>query len=252
MNIYVAGAAWVLGAALVAAFGTILVHRLSPDGRNANDALSGVFTIVAGLQAVLLAFVLISLFDTVDSVADGSYREANALVGVHWASDALPAPVRDEMGELSRSYARTVVDSEWPRMQDGVAVDGTGWDLLERMRAAIEGAPAESQWQQERKSEAASQLWTVYETRQARLATAGDAGVSTVVWLALIVGSILTVSLVYLFDVSKLVMHMVVVGALAATIALLMFSIYQLQNPFSGELVQPDAFSSAIDRMTNS
>lgn len=51
-------------------------------------------------------------------------------------------------------------------------------------------------------------------------------------------------------DVPKVVTHMVVVGALAATIALLMFAIYQLQNPFSGgALVPPDAFVSAAERM---
>jgi len=251
MNLYVVGAVWVLGVTAVAAVVTILVHRFSPGPRDANDAVTGVFTIVAGVQAVLLAFVLISLFDTVSSVEGDSHTEANALVAVYWASDSLPSPAREQIQELCRSYADTVVEQEWPSLQEGAPVAGTGWDLIERMRVAIDGAPAESDWQQQRKSEAASQLWAVYEARQARLTAAtGGTGVSTVVWLALIVGSILSISLPYLFDVSKLVTHMVIVGALAATIALLMFSIYQLQNPFSGgALVQPDAFSSAIDRM---
>jgi len=250
MGTYVAGAVWVLGVAAVAALGTILVHRLSPEDRNANDAVNGVFTIVAGLQAVLMAFVLISLFDDVSSVQDGSSDEANALVAVYWASDSLAAADRDQIQDLCRSYAHTVVEQEWPSMRDGTPEGEPGWGLLERMRAAIDAAPAESDWQQERKSEASSQFWALYEARQARLDAADGAGISSVVWLALIIGSVLSISLPYLFDVSKLLTHMVIVGALAATIALLMFSIYQLQNPFSGgALVQPDAFSSALDRM---
>jgi hypothetical protein len=247
MNIYVTGTAWVLGVAAVAAVATILVHRLSSSERNANDSITGVFTIVAGLQAVLMAFVLISLFDTARSITEDSYTEANALVAVHWASDSLPPPARDEIQELARSYARTVADQEWPSQREGAPVAGPGSDLLERMRVAIDGAPADGDWQQERKSEAASQLWAVYEARQARMNAAGDGGVTTVVWLVLVVGSVLSIALPYLFDVPKLITHMVIVGTLAATIALLMFSIYQLQNPFSG--VEPDAFDSAFEQM---
>jgi hypothetical protein len=250
MNIYVAGAAWVLAVAALAAVVTILVHRLGHGDRNANDAVNGVFTIVAGLQAVLMAFVLISLFDTVSSVRDGSYAEANALVAVYWASDSLPAPSRDQIHELCRSYAKTVIDQEWSGMREGAPVGGPGWEQLERMRVAIDTAAADTDWQQERKSEAASQLWNVYEARQARLTSAGDAGISTVVWLALIIGSVLAISLPYLFDVPKVLTHALIVGTLAGTIALLMFSIYQLQNPFSGGArVEPDAFNSAVEQM---
>jgi hypothetical protein len=250
MNVYVAGAVWVLGVVAAAAVVTILVHRFTHDSRNANDAISGVFTIVAGLQAVLLAFVLISLFDMVSNVREDSHTEANGLTAVYWASDSLPAPAREQLQDLSRSYLTTVVDREWPSMREGEPIGGSGWELLERMRVTLDDAPAESQWQQERKSEAASQLWGVYEARQARLTAAGHAGVSTVVWLALIVGSVLSISLPYLFDVPKLITHAIIVSTLAGTIALLMFAIYQLQNPFSGGAqVEPDAFSAAIDRM---
>lgn len=250
MNVYVTGALWVLGVAAIAAAMTVLVHRFTKDTRDAGDAVTSVFTIVAGLQAVLLAFVLISLFDAVSTVREDSHTEANGLTAIYWASDSLPASARDQLQDLSRSYAATVVEREWPSMQAGEPVSGAGLELLERMRATIDRAPAESDWQQERRSEAASQLWGVYEARQARLTTAGNAGVSTVVWLALIVGSILSIALPYLFDVPKLLTHAMIVGTLAGTIALLMFAIYQLQNPFSGGAqIEPDAFSSAINRM---
>ncbi|SFB43719.1 Protein of unknown function [Amycolatopsis marina] len=250
MNVYVTGALWVLGVAAAAAAVTFLVHRFTRNSRNADEAVTGVFTIVAGLQAVLLAFVLISLFDAVSSVRDGSHTEANGLTAVYWASDSLPAPAREQLQDLSRSYVHTVVEQEWPSMREGEAVGGPGWDLLERMRSTIDGAATRTDWQQDRKAEAAGQLWGVYEARQARLTAAGNAGISTVVWLALVVGSILSVALPYLFDVPKLLTHALIVGTLAGTIALLMFAIYQLQNPFSGGAqVAPDAFSSAVDRM---
>jgi hypothetical protein len=250
MNVYVAGAVWVLGIAAAAAAVTIPVHRISKGEKNAGDAVNGVFTIVAGVHVVLAAFVLISLFDRVSSAREGSYTEATGLVGLYWAGDSAPPAARDEIQGLARSYAKVVVDEEWPRMREGAGVGGAGWELLDRMRVAINNAPAESDWQQEQKSEAASRLWSVYEARQARLTVASHAGVSTVVWIALVIGSLLSIALPYLFDVPKLVTHMVIIGILAGTIALLMFAIYQLQNPFSGGAhITPDAFSSAFDQM---
>jgi hypothetical protein len=254
MNLYVTGLIWVLGVAAAASIGTILVHRYSSvEARSSNDAVGQVFSIVGGLHAVLMAFVLISLFDTVSTVRDGAHTEANSLVAVYWASDSLPEPTRGQIQELSKSYARIVIDQEWPKMQNGETVPGPGWAILDKLRAAIDATQTDGDWQSARKTEAASQLWNIYQARQARLTAAGSQGVSTVVWLALLVGSILSISLTYLLDVRKLTTHIIIVSTLASAIALLLFAIYQLQNPFSGGAkIGPDAFTSVIDRFTSS
>jgi uncharacterized membrane protein len=250
MNIYVGGAIWVIGVAVLAAVATILFHRYRlAAARSGNDAIGTVFGLVGGLHAVVMAFVLISLFDGVSTVRDGARSEANGLVAVYWASESLPDPAKGQIQELTRTYTRNVIDQEWPSMRDGTTVSSTGWSLLERIRSAIDAAPVESDWQNERKTEAASQLWSVYEARQERVNAASDSGVSTVVWLALIAGSLLSISLPYLFDGPKLIAHAILMFSLAGTIALMLFAIYQLQNPFSGGAqVGPDAFGAVIER----
>jgi hypothetical protein len=43
---------------------------------------------------------------------------------------------------------------------------------------------------------------------------------------------------------------MIMVGVLAGTIALLLFAVYQMQDPFTGgAAVGPDAFTSALSRL---
>ena len=252
MNVYVIGLIWVLGVAAIAAGVSLLVHRFGSDeGRGSNDAVGQVFTIVGGLHAVLMAFVLISLFDAVSTARDQTQNEANSLVAVYWAGDALPEPARGQIQELAKSYARTVIDQEWPSMRNGVAPPGAGSAVLDRLRAAVDGARADNDWQQQRKTEAASQLWNLYQARQARLTAAGSGGVSTVVWLALIIGSVMSVGLPYLLDGPKLFTRIVIMSTLAGAIAMLLFAIYQLQNPFSGGArIQPDAFNSILDRLS--
>ena len=253
MNIYLSGLIWAIGVAALVGIGTVFVHRfMSADARSSNDAVGQVFTIVGGLHAVLMAFVLISLFDAVSTVRDGAHTEANSLVAVYWAGDSLSEPAKGAIQGLTKSYARTVIDQEWPKMRNGEAVAGSGWAILDRLRATIDAAPADGDWQQARKTEAASQLWNIYQARQARLTAAGNEGVSTVVWLALLAGSLLSIALPYLLDVRKLTTHIVLMSALASAIALLLFAIFQLQNPFSGGAkIGPDAFTSAIDRLNS-
>jgi hypothetical protein len=211
-----------------------------------------VFTIVGGLQAVLLAFVLISLFDNVSTVSTDSYTEANGIVAISWDADSLPAASQNRIHQLCQDYTNTVIDDEWPQLAAGATtVTGPGWQQLQDLHTAITAAAVSNNdnWRLDEKTDATNQLWQVFQARQERLSSAGG-GVSIVVWLALLVGSVLTLALSYLFGGAKLIPHVIMVSVLAATVALLLFAVDQMQDPFAGgAAVGPDAFTSAINRL---
>ncbi|CAM03245.1 uncharacterized protein DUF4239 [Saccharopolyspora erythraea NRRL 2338] len=252
MSVYVSGSLWVAGAVLVAAAVAYMVRRFGQDeGRPGNnDAAGQVFTIVSGLHAVVVAFVLITLFDTVGSARDGAYEEAESLVAVSWAADSLPGPAGAEVRALGKQYADTVVRQEWPQMRAGADVTGPGWTQLDLLRDAVLRAEADGDWQEGRKSEATTRLEQVYEQRQERLNTAFDSGVVAVVWFVLIAGSVICVLLPNLFGGTRMFTHIIVVSTLAGVLTLLLFAIYQLQNPFGGgSWIEPDAFRWALARL---
>ena len=255
MDVYVAGVLWVAGAAAAGAVIGYLVRRFGKEseGRQDNNAAAGqVFTIVAGLYAVLVAFVLISLFDAVGSAGDSAYTEADALVAANWATDALPADTKAKVHGLAVAYVNTVKQQEWPRMINGEAVPETGWTQLNQMRQAVLAADTGSDsFLADRKTEATNQLWALYQARQTRLTTAGDGGMGGVVWFLLVFGGLITAGLLpNLFGGTRLWAHTLIMATLAGTIALLLFAIYQLQSPFGGgAMVPPDAFTSALERL---
>ncbi|MBP2477253.1 hypothetical protein JOF53_006125 [Crossiella equi] len=251
MNIYVMGLIWVLGVALVVGALAALFRRFGSDeARLSNNESAGlVFTIVGGLHAVVTAFVLISLLDTANAVAEDSTREANAIVAVNWAATSFADPQRGQILELTRSYTATVLNEEWPRLREEQEIEEAGWQKLDDLRKVIAETPAEGHWLENRKTEAANQAWEAYQARQARLDAAGG-GVNTVMWFALILGSALSALFPFLFGGPRIVSHLVIVVTLTATLTLLLFAIYQLENPFSGGAkVPPDAFSSALERL---
>jgi hypothetical protein len=254
VNVYVSGLIWVVSAVVAGAAVAYSVRRFGPDeGREDNNTAAGqAYTIVGGLHAVVVAFVLISLFDAVSTVRDDAYTEARALVTATWAADSLPAPVPAQMRALARGYASTVADQEWPSLRAGTAVRNTGWAQLDRMRTLIDNAPVSSDddWLENRKTEAADDLLNVYDARQQRLNADADNQVGAVLWFVLAVGSLLFVLLPNLFGGTRLATHVIIVSTLAGTTALLCFAIYQLQNPFAGGAqVGPDAFTQAIARL---
>ncbi|MFD7659001.1 hypothetical protein ACFV4N_33910, partial [Actinosynnema sp. NPDC059797] len=170
MSVYITGLLWVGGAAVVAALVAYLVRRYGDEGGRPdnNEAAGQVFTIVAGLQAVLVAFVLIALFDAVTQAGDSAYQEADSLVAASWASDALGTETGEEVRRLSRAYATTVIDEEWPGMRMGTEfATSTGWAQLGELRRLVAPAPTQGEGQVELQAEATDHLWLVKEGRQA-------------------------------------------------------------------------------------
>ncbi|MFC3894176.1 DUF4239 domain-containing protein [Lentzea rhizosphaerae] len=252
MSIYLNGTLWVLGAAVISAVLVVITRRFGSDEVAEKNLGAGgsVFSIVAGLHAVLVAFILISLFDASNGAEEQVQKEANALVAVTWASGSLPEPAKSTVDQLVRDYVSTVVDDEWPRMREGEDVGNTGWTTLNQLRDTIATAAPDGDWQQDRKAEAANQLWQVYQARQERLDAAGN-GVNPVVWLALLIGTGLSLLFPYLFGGPNLISQLLITITLSSTLVLLLFAIYQMQNPFSGGVhIPPDAFSAALDRLS--
>jgi hypothetical protein len=251
MSIYLVGLFWMLGAMIAAAGLMVTVRKyVSEAHRHASDdAASRVFTVVAGLEAVLLAFVLISLFDGIGSARSGAYQEADSLVAVYWDANLLPAPTSTEIQKLAVSYGQTVVDQEWPAMQDGSAISAAGKTDLDKLHDAITAFVPNTYPQEDRQTQLTNDLSSVYQARQQRMA-ASMTRVNPLIMAALIVGAILSVGLTCLFGGEKLLIHVIIASVLAGTVTVLLFATFQLQDPFSGAAhLSPAALTSALSQL---
>jgi hypothetical protein len=252
MNLYLSGLFWVVGVMVFTAVLAVVLRKARHrEGREANNEVAGqVFTVVGGVNVVIAAFVLISLFDSMDKAQDTTYDEANALVAVQWASDSLAEPTRTKVHELTTSYATVVSEDEWPAMKAGNPVSDNGWQVLSSLQNEVEHAKTTTERQENARVAAAAQVWNVYQARQIRLNSSGS-GVSAVVWFAILVGSLMSVALMFMFGGPGVYSYAVIVSMLSGAIGLLLFAIYQLQNPFGGGAsVGPDAFISALSRLS--
>ncbi|MGY0236247.1 bestrophin-like domain [Longispora urticae] len=250
MNIYLEGLLWVVGAGVVAGVLVYLQHRyLSSELRaQHNDVTGAFFEIIGVLYAVMLAFIVIAVWDTMNEAEDNSYKEANALVEVYWVGHHAPEPQRARIEALSRQYANAVVDDEWPRMSAREAVSPTGYQILDDLRVEVEGLKSADQVTSRRYQETADKLKEVVTARGTRLASV-EGGVNPVLWFALIGGAVLFVAFAYLFGVPGRLAHATMVVTVTMMVVMLLYAVYQLEFPFSrATAVGPDGMRFALER----
>ena len=103
----------------------LLVRRRAPEGSyfNDGDRASGVFGVLATGFSVLLGFVIFLAFTSYDESRSGAETEALTVAQQVETAQLFPARGRAQLtGELV-CYARSVVDQEWQRMENGTLGD---------------------------------------------------------------------------------------------------------------------------------
>src|ERR671911_2689949 len=129
----------VIGVSLVAVAGLEVVQRLVPSEKRQehNDVAGFLYAVVGVVYAVLLALLVIAVWEQYQSAHEAVESEANAVADIAWLAHRLPETERYQLQEHARSYAQEVVDQEWPQMEQGGGEGqrGTpeGWNIIDDM-----------------------------------------------------------------------------------------------------------------------
>jgi hypothetical protein len=233
MNVFVAGVVVVAAAAL--AIGALLaVRRRAPDGSyfNDGDRASGFFGVIATGFAVLLGLVVVLAFTSYDESRTGAETEALTVAQQYEVAHLLPPAGGRRLAAELICYARSVVNEEWPRMQDGSQTDAMnpwGVALFRTLRTIQPRTAAEqtaySKWLDQRLDREAA--------RNARIH--GAAGViPTPLWLVLFVIAILIVGFMMFFadSAERPIVQAALIGTVVATMTSILLVIGFLDNPY--------------------
>jgi hypothetical protein len=99
----------------------LLVRRRAPEGSffTDGDRASGVFGVLATGFAIFAGFVIFLAFTSYDQSRAGAEAEALVVVQQFETAQFLAPATRDRLAGELVCYARSVVEHEWPRMEDG-------------------------------------------------------------------------------------------------------------------------------------
>ena len=246
---------WLLGTLItgggvaLSVFGLALVRRaVAPERLRAHHDVAGFLLAIVGvIYAVLLAFVVIVVWEEFEESKVFTEQEANALIDIYRMAPGFSPAAALELRRNVRAYAQSVVDEEWPAMSRGESDDRTAraldhlWMHFTRMQP--HGARETSLYDQ-----SLARLVEVSDNRRLRL-LASHSGVPGPMWVVLIFGGVATILFTYFFGLESFRVQAGMTALLAATVGLVLFIISALNYPFSGDLrIPPEAMQSVLER----
>jgi hypothetical protein len=249
------------GTCLVALAGLEVVQRLVPatSRQPHNDVAGFIYAALGVIYAVLLALVVISVWEEYQAASETVEQEANAVAEIAWLAHRLPEPEGTHLQELARSYAEEVVHEEYPLMEQGEAplmtqTQGTpaGWTLIDEIRANLQDFQPHTPAGEQLYAEGLDQVQRLADARRMRL-VAAEEGIPGVLWAVLIFGGVAAIGFTYLFGMDNTWAHRLMVFTLAAVIGLVLFTIGTLEHPFSGGArIGTEAFELILERFETS
>jgi membrane protease YdiL (CAAX protease family) len=237
----------ILASVATALAGLMVAQRLIPlSVRQTHNATTG--TIYAALYVmfgVSVGFSLFLVWQQFNTARQITQNEAASVQRLYRLAQRFPEPERDQVQDKAISYARGVVEDEWPSMRRGVASQRVG-TLLEELRRAVQEFEPHTSAQEALYAEALAELDELDESRQYRLLAVSE-GIPYILWVVLVVGGVLTISFTYLFGMESVRLHAVAVAGLTVLVSLILHVIGVLDYPFdSGVRVQPTAFEQFL------
>jgi protein-S-isoprenylcysteine O-methyltransferase Ste14 len=232
---------------LVAVVGLAVVQRLVPPERREkhNDVAGFIYAVLGVAYAVLLAFVAIAAWQDYKMAQTTAESEANELAGVYFLASRLPESERTHVQNLARTYARVVVEQEWPLMERGQTSPRAD-SLLRQLRLELLQFDPRTKGEQVLYEQGLTDLHNAIDARRSRLLEVRE-GIPNLLWVVLMLGGVITVSFTYLFGLKSNVAHALMVAALTLLICAILFTIGEFDNPFSGVVeIRPDAFREVL------
>ncbi|KMO67767.1 uncharacterized protein DUF4239 [Mycobacterium sp. BK558] len=243
----VLGLIWIAVVVGISVGGLVLFRKVVSHTRleSANPVSSAVFQVAGVLYAVLVAFVVVVVWEQFGNAEDASSMEASAVADLLRDSNALPAAYRTEVQQNLVAYSRDVIDHEFPRMRHGETIAEQS-DALNNVWQAYLKVQPETRNEIAFFDHAIVRLNDLSANRKLRVST-GDASVPGELWVLLIGGGAVLMVFTYLFGTRDLLVHGLAVGLTASLLAFVMYLIFALEHPYVGALsVQPTPFVNVL------
>jgi uncharacterized membrane protein HdeD (DUF308 family) len=215
-----------------------------------NDVVGWQLTILGTTYAVILGFMLFTVWSEHDEADLNVDHEASAVANIYRLAEGLPGPQRIQLQTLARSYAEAAVNQDWPQMANGKRPKQTD-AISSEMWKTVMSVRVDSVTQQTVQDHALSELGWLQQHRLIRLLES-TAHLPNALWCVLLVGGVLTVISACMFGVENRKLQALEVLCLSLLICLSLVAIANIHRPFRGLIhVRSYAFQHVIQSMQN-
>jgi hypothetical protein len=229
----------------------LVLDRLWPREKRRvhNDVIGWQLSVLGTTYAVMVGFMLYTVW-TNFGVADLNVdSEANALANIYRLSDGLPEPQREDIRKTAVAYGHAVIEKDWPAMAAGDnsilesnKIDQQMWQILMTVTTPTAGEAVA-------KDHALFELSTMTACRRIRRLQS-TSRIPTVLWCVLLIGGLVTIISSCMFGAENRPLHALQVLAFSLLLALVLVAIADIDRPFQGSVhVSDTAFRRALQNM---
>jgi hypothetical protein len=197
---------------------------------------------------VLLAFIVVAVWEGFRDTEGTVRSEAKAAVDLHRVGSVLPGPAGADIRKDVVTYVKDVREDEWAKMAVGGSSDVVAEDLGRLTRTVFAFNPGTTQEMVLYQS-ALQLLAQLTDNRNERLDSA-DGSVPTVLWFVLIAGGLITLGYPAFFGSTNLVAQVLMTASLAVLVAIALLLGIVFDHPFTGDVqVSAAPFERALAEM---
>jgi hypothetical protein len=205
-------------------------------------------SVVGVVYAVLLAFVMVIVWERFYDASRNVSQEANQLGDLWRMAGGFQPEIRGPVrGELT-SYGTAVIQAEWPAMA-ARRDSPEAWEALAHLWDTYTRFEPQGEGERVLYAESLHTLNELSDNRRERLHDSTD-HMPAVLWAALYGGAAITVGFTYLFQLTSLKLQVFMTSGVVGLIALVLFLVIALSSPFRGAVrIGPEPFLEQLARM---
>lgn len=228
-----------------------LVNRLWPLSRrrHCNEIVAAQLGILGTLYAVILGFMMFTVWMEYRAASTDVGNEASAMVEVYRAADNLPEPQRGLAKNLTHQYGEEAIQVDWPAMEtyksDRLPLNGARiLTKLWGLQRVPTGSAVEYMESYQQFGSALIHLHEQRRVREEQYRSHLPAGL----WLLLLSGAVIVVGSACLLGSDRAWLHYTQVLSLSFVVFLTLAAIGDIDHPFAGCVrVDATSFRDALD-----
>ncbi len=222
--------------------------RLLKDEDDPNTPVGLLLNAFTLYYAVLLALLTIAVFDNYNKAEDAVGKETTALVALYRDLRGYPEPARSQLIGLLKQYLDEETGTGWSSQRWGEPASAAVKlvDQINRQITALRPDGGGSDDALHASTLERFNRWV--EARRARI-QAGETSIPPILWYVVLIGAVLNVFVLWLFDLGRLT-QLIVSGVLISFIGLVIYMVAALDRPFRGPNgIGPDYLLSVLEQI---
>jgi hypothetical protein len=250
----IAFAGLIVGATLaVALLGLLLARRfLLPHFKyheGVNDAVSGAVQAIGVFYGITVGLIAIEVWDNYSNARDITSREAATVATLYINTRLFRDPQKTELRDHVRNYLTTIIEKVWPAQKRGEisSANTPNWEQLRGIRELLMEFDPEGERQKVQYAAMLGVFNQLVEQRRLRI-DATAARLSSLMWCVIVIGAVISIGVVYLFNIADAKIHGWIVGLIAGFLGIVLFMIAINDRPFLGvSAIEPDTYKAVLE-----